>query len=86
MIRLPERFRELGFDAIELEPTITDDDGQSRRESLRLLIVTDLENLIQEAIEIARWHADHGTPENQKFFDFCIKCFRTLGRATRSTR
>jgi hypothetical protein len=39
MIRLPERFRELGFDAIELEPTITDDDGQSRRESLRLLIV-----------------------------------------------
>ena len=27
MIRLPERFRELGFDAIELEPTITDDDG-----------------------------------------------------------
>jgi len=39
MIRLPERFRELGFDAIELKPTITDDDGQSRRESLRLLIV-----------------------------------------------
>ena len=79
MIRLPERFRELGFDAIELEPTITDDDGQSRRESLRLLIVTDLENLIQEAIEIARWHADHGTPENQKFFDFCIQMLPYVG-------
>ena len=79
MIRLPKRFRELGFDAIELDPTITDDDGQSRRESLRLLIVTDLENLIHEAIEIARWHADHGTPENQKFFDFCIQMLPYVG-------
>lgn len=79
MIRLPERFRELGFYALELDPTITESGGQSRQESLRLLIVSDLENLIQEAIEIARWHADHGTPEDQEFFDFCIQMLPYVG-------
>lgn len=63
-----------GFEIEELEVLITDDDGTTRNEVLRVFLVDDLETLIAESIAIASDYRDFGEDEeDREFFDVAIQ-------------